>query len=958
MHRKLTCRAFAVLGIGLTVGLLVCAGWAFAQTAVLRNGFETKTAWNKGGFDAPYDEIAHKIDDRDPHSGRGSEYIEIDAKQGNSIQYIYPVGKAPINEDLRASVWLRANRPGMKLMARVVLPNERDPNNVDFVLTTSLIGDIYQQTGQWQLLELSRPAVLAKAQQQLLTLDKKRQIEFTGAYIDSLVLNVYAGPGPTKVWIDDLEIGPIVGGAPVVAIPDNNNPAKITSIPRGNSAVEFEANRLTVGKKRMFFRAIRYTDTMLPVLRNAGFNTVCFDSKVNAALVKEAADLGLWIVPEFRVTNDAGEALSPDDITKQVQRYADNDAVLFRRLGGIFSYEQAPLVSRATQVARGADPAHPIAADVWDGMMPYSRSVNLLGVHRFPLMTTLELPKYREWLESRRKLANPGVFTWTWIQTHLPDWYSELLYNQNAQAEFKDPVGPQPEQIRLMAYTALSSGSKGLAYWSDRFLADSHQGRDRLLGCALLNQEMDMMEPMLVTAEDVPQWIDTSHVDIKAAVLRCNQGVLVIPIWQGRFSQFVPGQAAVSKLVMTVPQVPKTMQAWEVSPGDVRGLKAERVDNGLRITLPEFGLTSMVVFTSDTNLMARFQDQARSKRQLAAQWSYDMALCELKKVVEVQKQLEQMGVAVPDANPLLMDANRRLQKSKDQWDKSNFAEAYHEAQRALRPVRILMRAQWEKAVRGLDTPVASPFAVSYYTLPRHWEFMAQVRKSSVSANQLRGGDFEVVPERKQETWRPSKETLDEVELIAERVSDLKVQRVEVKEIKATPPSTKETKKLEKLEKEEREEKETKEAKDPKKTLGTIKLPENPVEGKQCAMLQIKMRPGKLTPVALERTMLALISPEVKLPPGTLVQVSGWVNIPAPILASPDGALLYDSAGGEPLAIRLTNPTPWKKFSVYRRVPASGTINVTLALTGIGTVYFDDIRIEPLVPGNGIVPAGN
>lgn len=937
MHKAHSARTLGVIGLGLAIGLLVSAGWAFAQTSILRNGFETKLGWIKGGFDAQYEELAHKIDDRDPHSGKNSEYIEIDAKPGKGIHYTYAIGKAPINEETRAAVWLRSNRPGMTLMARVVLPNERDPNNVDYVLTTMLVGDTYQQTGQWQLLEIANPAKLAKVQKQLLDNDKKRQIDFTGAYIDSLVLNLYAGPGSTKVWIDDLEVGPITGSAPVAVIPDNKNPPKNVSIPRRNSAVEFEANRLLVGKKRILFRAVRYTDTMLPVLRNAGFNTVCFDSKVNDALIKEAAELGLWIVPEFRVTNDAGDALSPDDITRQVQRYADNDAVLALRLRGMFSYEQATMVARAAQVVRGADPVHPLAADVFDGLMPYSRSVNLVGVHRFPLMTTMELTKYREFLETRRKLANPGIFTWTWIQTHLPDWYAELLYNQNAAAEFKEPVGPQPEQIRLLSYAALASGCKGLAYWSDRFLADSHQGRDRLLGCALLNQEMDMIEPMLVTAEDAPQWIDTSVVDVKAAVLRCNQGVLVIPIWQGKFSQFVPGQAAVAKLTITVPQVPKTMQAWEVSPGDVRGLKTERVDTGLRITLPEFGLTSMIVFTSDTNLMGRFQDQARSKRQLAAQWSYDMAFYELKKAVDIQKQIDQLGVAAPDANALLMDANRRLQKSKEHWDKSSFAEAYHEAQRALRPVRILMRAQWEKAVRGLDTPVASPYAVTYYTLPKHWEFMNQVRKSSVSANQLRGGDFEIVPERKQETWRPSKESLDDVDLYAERVSELNVGRVEVKDNKGG------------------EKKDGKDA--PKVPPTSIKPAQYPVEGKQCAMLQIKPRPGKLVPQALERTMVALVSPEVKLPPGSLVQVSGWVYIPAPITASPDGALLYDSAGGEPLAIRLSDPTPWKKFTVWRRVPASGTINVTLALTGIGTVYFDDIRIEPLVPGNGVIPAG-
>ena len=38
------------------------------------------------------------------------------------------------------------------------------------------------------------------------------------------------------------------------------------------------------------------------------------------------------------------------------------------------------------------------------------------------------------------------------------------------------------------AYTALGCGYRGLAFGSDRSLADSHTGRDRLLGFALLNQ--------------------------------------------------------------------------------------------------------------------------------------------------------------------------------------------------------------------------------------------------------------------------------------------------------------------------------------------------------------------------------------------------------------------------------------------------------------------------------------
>ncbi len=925
MMERRTARFVGFLGLGFGLGLVVFAGWAFAQSTIHRNGFESKPGWMKGSADAPFDEIAHRIDDREPHTGQASEFIDLEVKQGKAIHYVYSTGKAPITDELRIALWLKANRPGIQLMARIVLPKERDPNNLEFQMTAPIKGDVYQQTGQWQILELGRPVTLAKLQQQLMTKDYGRSFDFTGAYVDALVLNVNAGPGPTKVWIDDLEIGPVTTAA-TSAIPDrpDNNNMKITPTPRPGvrgAAVQFNGNRIMVGNQRMFFRAIRYSDTMLPVLRNAGFNTVCFDPNVNPAMVSEAAELGMWIVPEFRVTNGQGAPLAPEEVTKQIARYADNDAVLFHRVGGLLAFENANPISKYVQVARSADPAHPIAGDVWDGMLPYSRSLNLVGVHRFPLMTTLELPKYREFLESRRKLAPPGVFTWTWIQTHLPDWYSEVLYNQSAQTEFKDPVGPQPEQIRLLTYTALAAGCRGLGYWSDRFLADSHQGRDRLLACALLNQEMDMMRDLLVTVEDPPQWVDTSVKDVKAAVMRCNQGVLVIPIWQGKFSQFVPGQAATAKLTLVVPQVPKTMQAMEVSPGDVRGLKVERIDKGVKVVLPEFGLTSMVVFTSDTNLMGKFQDQARTRRQLAAQWSHDMALYEYEKVVKVHADLEKMGVTLTDSNLLLENARQRLQKSKELWEARNFGEAYHEAQRALRPVRILMRAHWEKAVRGLDSPVSSPYAVSFYTLPKHWQLMNQKSNMTVSANVLRGGDFELPQERVQESWKLEKNSLDDVEMIAPRVADLAVVPVQA----------------------------LVEPKDKKKEA---KPPQGPIEGQQCLMLQVKPRLGKAAPpVALERTTLALSSPAIKLPPGTLVQVSGWVSIPAAITASPDGALIYDSAGGEPMAIRLSDPTPWKKFTVYRRVPASGLINITVALTGIGTVYFDDLRIEPLVPAS-------
>jgi hypothetical protein len=337
----------------------------------------------------------------------------------------------------------------------------------------------------------------------------------------------------------------------------------------------------------------------------------------------------------------------------------------------------------------------------------------------------------------------------------------------------------------------------------------------------------------------------------------------------------------------------------------------------MEVTLGEFGLTSAVVFTADVKLVVRFQEWAAAQRQVAAQWTYELALQELQKVMRVERELEAEGHKLSDGPELLKDAEARLRAAKAHWDNHLFGEAYREAQRALRPIRILMRGQWDKATdpKLLDTPVASPYAVSFYTLPKHWRLMDQVRATTPGANLLAGGGFEEDPGRVQAAWSLQDLTLDNVALRAERIG-------------ASPP----------------------------KATPVIE----PKEGKQLLKLEVKPKDPTAPPSALEGTFLAITSPPVRLRPGSLVQISGWINIPNTITGSPDGALLYDSAGGEPLGVRLTVTKGWKKLTLYRKVPADGMVSVTAALTGLGAAYFDDIRLEPLgaAPTNvALRPAG-
>jgi hypothetical protein len=127
-----------------------------------------------------------------------------------------------MSDDLSIRIWVRSTRPGLQLLGRLVLPLEHNPKKPDEPLTTLLRGDQYQNVSRWQPLELRQPVKIATEQRQLLRLDMKRDVNFSGAYIDCIYLNVYGGPGKTEVWIDDLEIGPVADAPAETTSPANS----------------------------------------------------------------------------------------------------------------------------------------------------------------------------------------------------------------------------------------------------------------------------------------------------------------------------------------------------------------------------------------------------------------------------------------------------------------------------------------------------------------------------------------------------------------------------------------------------------------------------------------------------------------------------------------------------------------------------------------------------------------
>nr|MCU0706591.1 hypothetical protein [Fimbriiglobus sp.] len=371
---------------------------------------------------------------------------------------------------------------------------------------------------------------------------------------------------------------------------------------------------------------------------------------------------------------------------------------------------------------------------------------------------------------------------------------------------------------------------------------------------------------------------------------------------------------------------------------------------GTRIDLPEFDTTAAVVVTTDLSRegrVHRWQENTRKRfARTAAFWARQQAWAQYTKTAEVH------GLICKAGGPDIADALKLFQQSADQIkEASKLTEneqpelAYLAARRALRPLRIIAREHWKQAIETLDAPSASPFAVSFYSLPQHWELARFVRTSRAAGNALPHGGFELnqaagtgAAVSSLPGWKVRSATLDGlvpeaaiIDTTTDGVQDPPVAPAPVETSRNAPgrpvPDAA-----------------TRAALTPRPTLGSHAL-----------MLLLDGRKGAEPAEALERSFVAVDSPAIDLPPGSWARVTFWVK--GGVGVSPDGLLAFDSAGGEPLGVRITATPTWKRCALYRRVPASGKLAVTFAVTGVGRVFIDDVAIEPLAAGSGpAVPA--
>ena len=439
--------------------LLLAGGWPVSGTGEpgrIEDFEGAETSWTIAGGDCRAQVEIHRRTARYARHGNRCEHIRIRAQAGTYVYATHPIQPAMVIRELRPTVWVRSDRVGLQMLARVVLPRTSDPQT-GRPLTTMIRGSAYEHVGTWQRLQIQDPQALLERRVPALRAQFGPQVDPREAFVDLLVLNVYGGLGTTNTWIDDLQAENQI--APAEPLPERQAAASAREPATGSRApteaadrrVQFQRSILLVDGHPFFPRAIQYQGEPLGWLAQLGFNAVRLPSPPTPAQCDEARQLGLWLIAP------------PADIHPAAVD-AEHQVLAWDLGSGLNTQDLPALQSRIAQVRGYSIQSRPLVCSADADLYAFSRHADVLLHERNPLGTSLDLEGYQRWLAQRRQLARPGTPFWVTIQSEPNQQVQRQL--DARQGGDRAELYAEPESVRTLTLLAVTAGAQGVSFQS------------------------------------------------------------------------------------------------------------------------------------------------------------------------------------------------------------------------------------------------------------------------------------------------------------------------------------------------------------------------------------------------------------------------------------------------------------------------------------------------------------
>lgn len=736
----------------LPLFLLLTANVATAETS---DSFESdQVAWRFENTDCPKARIErhHRIWG-EARSGRRAEFVQLRANGGTHAYLTYAIPHSRLIDEFQPRLWVRSNRPGVRFYLRVVLPRAQDPST-GRPLTTLLPGEAIESPEKWTMLSITAVRRLLDRAIPRLRKEFGPGVDGREAYVDKLVLDIYGGPGVTKVWIDDLTYTEIP--RPKIVRDAQVRPAQMSDESSGSDAPAVASTRgdvFLLGDRPWFARVIEHQGEPFAWLQELGFDAILLPAPATLQQLREARRLGLRLI-----------APPPTDAI-----LAEHDVVAAWRLGEQLGERDVEAVRRLAEETRRRDPrkGRPLMLGARTNAWDFRRSGDIFLLERPLLGSVHDLREQGQWWRrepERSRLAGP---IWAGIDTQLPTAVVEQVIAHRADQSLPFTY-VEPDQLRALAYHAVASGGRGLVFRSTSPLdRDDASTRIRARSLELLLRELRLIEPWAgggVCEGDAA----VPNRDLRASVLRTERSQLLLLTRTGPHQQFAIGAAARNEFGITTDAVSSSAQAYRLTFTTLQPLRSHRAPGGYRIQLSDGEVTSLVILTQNRRVMEYVGRTLLEQGPQIAHLRFEIAEMHWERTRKIIERLNALGNALPRTTERIQQARELLDQSRERLQASDLDWSVSLSNEAMKVVNQLRRSHWEQAAMAFNAPQAAPLCADFSLLPEHWGLSQRVQKGYWGVNLLAAGDFENLDHMLQAGWRrggaEASETTTRIEL--------------------------------------------------------------------------------------------------------------------------------------------------------------------------------------------------
>ena len=464
------------------------------------------------------------------------------------------------------------------------------------------------------------------------------------------------------------------------------------------------------------------------------------------------------------------------------------------------------------------------------------------------------------------------------------------LQRQLLRFNVPDARWADPRGLRDEIAHALAGGVRGYVIRSQHSIAGEDLAAQRLRShLAIANSAVLVAEPWIIRGSKVTD-LQTDDQSLSVYMYQLDRLRLCVLASNDDWPRG-DGLAETAQ-PLVIPGVPATAHGYWVSAAAVDSAQLQRRAGGSLVEIPTGHSNAMLLLTDDTRAIKQLNAAANRRGKSAARLVRDAARGDLKALATIHADMPEhrRSVAIRDLLPL---ARGMLTQCELAIAANDFVRAVNTAN------EVLHRVEQAHAVLRRQVAASDLTSLPTARLPRTWATHVALREVLPQlprgGNLLPGGNFEQLADLQRFGWTHTQRHDSSQEAAATLTN--------------VEPHT-----------------------------GTASL---------------RLMTSSNGDQSIDGPALWIESPEISVPNGKLVEITGWVRV-VPNDNADVRLQIIDSIAGPDLALTVQSAPQWSPFRLYRMTGDESRLRLTLAISGSGHADIDAVMVRAIEKPDGRV----